>query len=148
MIGQICFGILFEDNELPWDEEPWCGDHEQWWKDVNGYKNPLFCPYTDDGYYKHGIKQGDPAIDAYLDHKIDWEKANPFPINLLICCSYDDPVWILAEPSSVMTNYDVYPEKFDPTSLVCDGAGVLAFCKQWRIPVSKPQWWLSSYGER
>lgn len=139
MNGQICFGILVEF--FPWDKDPWCGEWEEWWRDVNGYVNSVFEPYTIFGSYKPGISPDDPRLDAYYDHQYNWEKANPFPVDLVRYCDG----WILAIPSTIIESG--YPEKFDPALLTVseeEWQTVLAFCKKWKIKISEPHWWLSS----
>jgi len=136
--GQICFGILVEF--FPWDKDPWCGEWEEWWRDVNEYVNPIFDPFTDDGNYKPGASSGD--FDTFFDYQSDWDKANPFPVDLV---RYHDE-WILAIPSSTLIESG-YPEKFDPASLVVsyeEWQSLMVFCKKWGIATSTPEWWLSS----
>lgn len=110
--------------------------------DVNGYKNPVPCPYTKYGDYKPGIVKGDPSIDKHFDYKTDWNDANPFPV---IPVEYHNG-WILAIPSSTIIESG-YPEYFDPTNLIVSDQELktmLAFCKEWDIETSEPRWLLSS----
>lgn len=127
--GQICFGIKV--NEFPWDEEPWYGDLEIWWRDVNGWVNPVPCPSVDDRFYKE-----------YFNNEAGWDNAHPLPIELI---KYHGG-WILAIPSKIIESK--FPEIFDPAELIVleeELQVLLTFCLKWGITISAPHWWLSSY---
>ncbi len=114
--GQICFGVLFPDGvEFPWDKEA-DGDHEEWWRKVQGYEEP-FSPWDEKGEYAKGFTRDDPRIDKYFEHRRAFDKAHPFPAELVNVCHIDSPIWILAVPSTCKTARRGYPEAFDPASL-------------------------------
>lgn len=145
--AQICYGIAFEEGfEFPWGIEPWWGDHEAWWRDVNGYES-LWYPYTEDGDYKPGVDGNDPRVDEYHSHKSSWIRENPFPLTLVHCGSYDFSEVILAVTSTFVIA-EGYGESFRPSQLIVhDGSRnvLLDFCRMWNIESNHPKWWLSTY---
>jgi hypothetical protein len=144
--GQICYGFLFEaDTEFPWSDSRWEGDHEAWWRDVNGYE-PLEDPYTATGEYKPGYSYDDPRISEYYAHRAAWTQENPFPVELVEYCDYDESMMIIAVQSSLRTC-----ELGEPTiilgTLTVTGDEVqvlIHFCNQYGIEFQQNcKWWLS-----
>jgi hypothetical protein len=147
--GQICFGILFEEDfEFPWSQEEYFHDIEQWWlEEILQYKPP-FKLYEDGGYIG-GIKPQQEKIDEYYEHQNNFEKKNPLPVSLVNYCSRDFPIYILAVPSSVVGCCRGFPTKFKLEDLVVTEEEInklVQFCKDHNIEYeSSPQWYLSSY---
>ena len=166
--GQICYGILFdEDFEFPWSERDGIDD---WWREVNGYENPCWNPFTPEGDYKAEIvtntrvygpvtsgygmvTSDDPRIQEYFQHQRNWDKEHPLPIELVNCCSCDCPIWILAAPASTEIARRGYPSELDLRALKVNDvakapgwrANLLEFCDKYKIEHDEPRWWLSSY---
>lgn len=157
--GEISYGIMFEEgHEFPWDADEFEGEIESWWRHIKGYKRP-FDIYDAAGEYlpemlKHVTKNayGQNVLDKeiaekYYGHRIEWEKANPLPVELVNACSCDYPQWILAVPGTNQTAYRGYPKEIQP--LIYETAklqAVLDFCKEFDICGGDgPKWWLSSY---
>lgn len=148
--GQICFGIaLEEDTQFPWDTDEHDGDIEHWWiYEVHGYKSSfeLFGPY---GEWLNGVEPPASRIDEYYDAKCAFKAALPsLPIELVLHCSGDYPMYILAVPRTVKVASRGYPEEIKPDEMVVteDECNLLiAFCEKHNIEIEdKPRWWLSS----
>lgn len=117
----------------------------------NGYVNPHEDPYDDRGY-KPGFTRDDPRVGVYHDHRIDWRKQNPLPVDLVNYCHIDHPMYILTIPDSRLS-VDAsrgYPKALDlPSMLAAENEGrekLLAFMSEHGIVAdSAPAWYLSSY---
>lgn len=159
-IGSICYGIKFEEGqEFPWDEEPFHGDIEAWWRSVNSYVNPCFNPFTSEGYFKAGITENDPRIRQYCAHQRIWMAANPVPIVLVNYCSAECPMYILAVPTTCNRCSVGEPLSicdFSPANTVGESSRLISFCDSYGIVKNNgikpsdgnlphPKWWLSSY---
>lgn len=155
--GQICYGIVFPEGfEFPWETY----DEEGWWRKVKGYKPP-FELYTEDGEYINGVKPEQAQIDAYYEHQRNWEKANPFPVEVVNYCSGDCPMYILAAKGSLLSNSRGYPLEFDPNNMkMGDWQALIEFCETYLLKkideyngeewndekiLIKPKWYLTSY---
>ena len=146
--GQICFGVVFdEDADLPWESEKYDGI-EDWWTEIGGFK-PGFNPYDDQGEYKPGVSDTDPRIDKYYDDRTEWRKRNPLPVELVNSCSADYPIWIIAVQGTVQEANRGNPIEFDPAALTVDPKKLQAFTDfvgKFEIEFgSGPAWYLSSY---
>jgi hypothetical protein len=147
--GQLHFGIVFEEGtEFPWEMDEHEHDIEQWWRNINGYKD-IFEPYTDEGEYAAGWSRNDPRFDEYFRHSREWLVANPVPVEVVNYCSDSCPMYLLAVPGVGHSNNRGYPVKIDPTQLVVtpEQSNVLVgFCKKYGIETSDdPAWYLTSY---
>jgi hypothetical protein len=146
--GQICYGILFEEDfEFPWSE--FDDDIEDWWRHINNYENPNPSPFDEKGYYLPGIKRDSLEITKYFDHSREWDEKNPIPIKIVNYCSANEPMIILAVKRTVLTANRGYSTSFNPSSLVVSSEEreeLLEFCEKYigKVPES-PRWWLSSY---
>lgn len=149
--GQICYGILFpEDYEFPWSTNEYEDDIDNWWRDVNGYVNPVESPFDDEGEYKPGYSQNDPRIHEYFKGPDAWDKVNPLPVELVNYQSDECPAYILAVPSTVKIANRGYPVAFGPgIELVVSGEdrqALIDFCSKYGLEVdAPPSWYLSSY---
>ena len=142
--GQICFGVLLDENvELPWDKDN-DGDFEAWWMCIQGYQPP-FEIYDETGNYINGAR----PPEEYYTHRHAFEKAHPLPFTLVNYCSGDDPMYILAIVSSEKGASRGYPESFNPVDLNVDQDEIdklVQFCTDYGIEYDgEPGWWLSSY---
>lgn len=149
--GQICYGILFdEDYEFPWSTDEYeDSDISYWWRDMNGYINPIESPYTEDGY-KPGYTSGDPRVNEYYEHSYKWLESNPLPVELVNYQSGECPAYILAIPSTVKTANRGNPIAFSPgIELVVSGQdrqALIDFCTKYGLEINAPpSWYLSSY---
>lgn len=149
--GQISYGILFDEGyEFPWSTDEYEDDIDNWWREVNGYINPIDSPYTEDGAgYKPGYSSNHPQVDEYWRHPREWKEANPIPVELVNYQSGEVPAYILAVPSTVQTARRGYPEPFVPESLIVSGQdrqALIDFCAKYDIEMdTPPSWYLSSY---
>lgn len=142
--GQICFGIAFEEGfEFPWGED---GDEENWWREQQGYK-PSMKLYDERGNHLPSVTQGD-SDRVYAEQRA-FNTEHPLPVAIVNYCSGDCPMYILAVPSSVLTNLRGYAERFDPADLSVtdeEKAALLRFCADHGIEVpAEPAWLLTSY---
>jgi hypothetical protein len=147
--GQICFGNVYEEGfEFPWDAEPFDGDYEEWWRKERGFQHS-FEIYDEEGEYLNGVRPAPESIDAYHKEQLDFDTANPFPLELVNYCSGDYPMWILAVPSSCRSNNRGYAERFNPSELVVTDEEVKVlhdFCVKYDlIPEEDAGWYLTSY---
>lgn len=149
--GQLHFGIVFEEGfTFPWDvEEGHEGDIEKWWESVNGYENPNFNPFTEQGNYKQGVGKNDQRIDAWFEHSREWHKNNPTPIELVNYCSGEYPMYLLALSEVGFCASRGYPEKISPNRLFISDeqrSSLVDFCKKYIADeVGEPAWYLTSY---
>src|SRR5437868_783086 len=63
-----------------------------------------------------------------------------FPVELVNYCSGDYPMYMLAVPSSILSNSRGYPEEFDPIKLVVtdkEKAPLIDFCKKYNLKYEK-----------
>lgn len=147
--GQICFGILFEESfEFPWDLSPWDGEYEDWWRDMNGYEPP-FNLYDSRGNYLDGIEPSKDRIHEYYAARREFDKARPFPVELVNVCSCDFPIYILAAPGTFIYAARGYPKELGVTDLAVKTTNVdalYAFCKKYGIETeASAKWYLSGY---
>jgi len=126
--GQLCYGIVFEEDfEFPWYEDGIL----DWWLEVCGNKNPFDCGK-------------DPK--EYFRYRREAMERSPVPFTLVNYCYVDDPMYIVAIPSTVKTASRCYPEKI--TSLDIDERERTAFldaCKKYLGVEEEPKWYLSSF---
>ena len=72
--GQICFGLLFEeDAEFPWDEHNRWDDIDDWWLSYVLKWLPTNELYDKDGEYLGGVKPPDETINKYYKEKINYK---------------------------------------------------------------------------
>ena len=147
--GQICFGIKFEEDcVFPWDDG-FDGDQEEWWMSVNDFQNPYKYPFDSQGEYLQDLYYGHPQVQLYLDYKDNWEKENPFPVELVNYCAGEYPIYILAVPSSFISCSRGFPTEFGPHELYVSTDEVQKltdFCKKYEIEFDEgPKWYLTSY---
>ena len=139
--GQLCFGIMLEEEVLPWGDV----SLEDMWLDTLGFSAE--SPYDEFDEYKPGYSADDPRIDEYYEQKSAMLRDNPPPIEEVNYCSGDCPMMILAVPSSCLTCHRGYPLQIDPAKLVVTDEEVKAlldFCQRFGLS-GEPTWWLSSY---
>jgi hypothetical protein len=148
--GQICFGILFEEDfEFPWtSDEDGEGDIHDWWiYQIHGFKHDIEL-FDEAGNHIDGKEPSKEDLEKYYGPKRAFEVAHPLPIELVNYCSGDSAMYILAVPSSTMTARRGYPEEFQPERLTVTQQEIvvlLDFCRQHYIEMpSEPKWYLSS----
>jgi len=162
--GQICYGIAF-DEEYPF---PWLDDWdepEEWWiYGVCKYKAP-FELYTKLGEYIDGIKPTEEKRREYYKHYRDFSDKHPMPVEVVMHCTYEYPMFIIAAIGTLQTNSrgDVEALSIPDISYAQDNA-IIDFCKKYCRPIDdiyalpktkqisgmatfpemKPKWLLSS----
>ena len=141
--ANLCYGISFEeDYEFPWSD--YDEGIEGWWLETQGYKPP-FELFNAAGNYIDGIKPSQEKISEYFAAQREFQKANPLPIEEIMHCSGDYPMYILATVSSPKTARRGYPETIDNLDVVeAEKDVLLRFCEQWELEGEGPAWWLSS----
>ena len=148
--AQICYGIAFEDGfEFPWDDDEQYDDIDDWWLHVLGFSRS-FEIYDVYGEYLGGVEPSSERIEQYYQEQRDFENISPkLPVKLVVHCSGDFPMYILAVPRSCLRASRGYPEQFDfaPFSVTkAEREALLEFCKTYEIECAdEPHWWLSSY---
>jgi len=92
----IAYGIPFEeDQEFPWDEAPFDGDVEEWWRTIKGYKLP-FEMFDSKGDWLPGFEKDKEKCDEYYKHRREWLENNPVPVAVLTMDSYDASRYFIA----------------------------------------------------
>lgn len=144
--GQICYGVAFEeDYEFPWGEE----DIEDWWIEKLRFQHS-FELFDESGEYLPEFHPRPPEekINQYFGERREFLKQNPLPVKLVLHCSYDYPMYILAVSSSFLHTVRGYPEKFDPQNLTIseeEKKNLLDFCERYNLQYTDgPSWFLSS----
>jgi len=154
--GQLSFGIAFEEEYcFPWDEEKWEGDIGDWWVcGICGYKPP-FELYNSDGGYVNGERPPEEKLSEYYDHRSKFEANNPMPVNPVMHCSYDYPMYIIAVNGTESSNSRGYPTEVNPDSMVVTDEQIrvlVDFCTKYcqpqdeytERPNMEPKWYLTS----
>lgn len=147
--GIICYGVLREEEEEPFEGLNDCDGEEEWWCQRNGYEPP-FEMFDSNGEWIGGKDQWPPEkVREYFDHQRAWDAEHPMPFELVNTCHSDVPRWIIALPGSVTRASRGYPVAISEgtVSLVHKEAALeryLAFLKEMKIE-DKPRWWLGSY---
>ena len=130
--GQICFGIAFEEgSEFPWDrDEDADWDIEDWWRRLHGWNE--FWTEADIGYF---------------DRQGTFDAEHPMPVQLVMHCSYDYPMYILSLPGTLIRASRGYPAELPSDMGERDGIPLIDFCEEHGIELSeeqKPCWLLTS----
>ena len=149
--GQICYGVLFEEEqEFPWDETHYSGDGiEEWWREESGFV-PTIQIYDERGEWKDGIKPPQEQKDLYYRERKEWDVAHPCPVELVNCCSGEFPIWILAVPGTFMKACRGEPRMFDPMTAFPgvsfeEKTRLFDFCKKYGLSADGGVgWFLSS----
>jgi hypothetical protein len=111
--GQLCYGIPFPEGfELPWGDV----SEDEWWRQTNGYKPP-FMLYNEEGEHLSGVKPPEALFDQYYEHQHEWDKANPFPVEIVNYCSCDSPMYMVAIKGSLKKNNRGFAEEINPSEL-------------------------------
>jgi hypothetical protein len=148
--GQICFGIMFkDDDEFPWNTEEYNYDLETWWiKLICGYKPPFEIYVDEEGTLLKDVSQD--KKEEYWLHLREFKKLHPVPIEEISCCHWDDPMYILAVSRTYLCANRGSPEEFNPADLTVSKEEIqklMDFIKKYlnlnEIP--EPKWYLSSY---
>jgi len=145
--GQLSYGVVFDEYfEFPWDAEKWDGDIEDWWRDVNGFSNPIEYPFDEKGDYKPGYNGESPVVSEYFRHRSEWLKLNPVPIEVVNYCSCELPMYLLASKhmsNSRGTTQKVALEFFRDTDEASQN--LAEFLDKYNIESENDAaWWLTS----
>jgi len=140
----IAYGIsLDEDQEIPWET----GDDtevEEWWLKVNGYEPP-FKMFDEHGMWINGVEPPQEKQDVYWNHRRAALEANPLPVEIVLHCSGDYRMYIVAVPGTVTEAYRGYPVAISvirpPTEM---SKPVMDFCERFGLKGDGPDWWLAS----
>jgi hypothetical protein len=143
----LCFGYAFpgEDVEFPWSRYD---DIEDWWMEVNEFENPAGDPYDAYGNRLPGVREEDE--DLYWNTRREWRRANPVPVEVVTCYSYDYPGgYVLTTKAVTACSPDGGPDKLNESifSNAHEASLVLEeFCKKYNIETSgEPAWYLTSF---
>lgn len=150
--GILFFGVQLsrDEEDLPWDSEEFDGDEDSWWRNINGFVNPVDDPFDDLGNYRPGYFQNDPRVGEYFDAQRKWEEEHPFPFELVRLGYCDEPEYALAVKGQtkeaewsecVEINHDsLLPMENEAEALI-------AFCNAHSIEIveEKVGWFLSSF---
>ena len=147
--GVISFGVVCEeDTVFPWDESPFDGDIDVWWRHENGYV-PIYEPFTSDGDFAEGWTENDKRFTEYYEHGRRWEDEHPLPVELVNYCSASVPMHIISLPDVGTSCRRGYPREFIPAELTVTDEQVdslLSFLEKYKIESdSNPRWLLTSY---
>jgi len=145
----VAFGIsLYMDQEIPWeagaDTAGTAVNVEDWWLKVNGYEPP-FKVVDERGNGLDGVQVPQRKKDAYWKHYWAALKANPLPVKIVLHCTRDCPMYIVAVPGTVTEAYRHYPRAItllrpDPKAI----RRVTDFCERFGLKGEGPDWWLAS----
>ena len=143
----ICYGIAVdEEAELPWATAP-DGDIDEWWrKEIHGY-TPTFELFTPDGNYIDGVEPDASRVDAFFAERDAFDKQYPLPITLVMHCSGNSPMWIIAAKLTYLSANRGHPQVFDPHQLMYDpddASALRKFCATHLGIDTEPQWLLCS----
>jgi hypothetical protein len=143
--ANLSYGFIFEEGfEFPWTDDEDC-DIEEWWMDVNGYVNPVECPFDDKGEYKVGFTIAD--ADARWRNHREWLKSNPVPVEIVEYGWAQNPCIILAV-KELRSNSDCDPVAVNPDSRSISEEGhqrLVEFVRKFGIETTgEPGWWLSA----
>jgi len=149
--GQICYGVLLEENsKLPWDNEEFDYDIESWWTyEVLGFKHS-FELFDEQGRWIEPRKSKE-IEDKYFQEERDFEDSHEsLPYELVNYCSGDYPMYILAIKKTCMSAKRGYPEKFDLQDMELisqeEDSDLVEFCSKYKLEIAdEPNWYLSSY---
>lgn len=148
--GIICYGIALEEGiELPWDNDEWDNDEEEWWMyEVCGYQNP-FELFDKRGNWIPGMENDEEKHRQYYDQRREFREAHPIPIKVVRHCSGEYTMYIIAVPRTVLVASRGYPESFDPEEMYItdeEHFSVINFCDGHSIDRGEelPRWWLCS----
>jgi len=141
----LCHGFSFdEEYEFPWGDGE--EELEEWWHEINGY-SPPFELFNKDGNWLDGKEAPQEKVNIYFAAQRQFLREHPLPMALVLHCSGDYPMFILATPSSVMEAYRGYPKMLDPEHLqvnIKELRTLERFCEQWELEGDGPAWWLVS----
>jgi hypothetical protein len=144
--ANLSYGFMFEEGfEFPWSDDEDC-DIEEWWVDVNGYVNPVECPFDDKGEYKDGFTSAD--ADARWRNQREWLKSNPVPVKIVEYGWAQNPCIILAV-KELSSFSDCDPVSLNPNLLFLsvedDRLRLANFVQKFGIETTgEPRWWLSA----
>lgn len=154
--GILCFGISYpSDYEFVWDKEPYDEIDDWWLREIQKYKDP-FKLYSEEGGYINDIKPSKSRKDEYYDARREFEKTmEPLPVELVVHCSYDYPMYIVSLKNSVTNASRGSPQIIDPRELeidVNDTLNLIEFCDKYCKPIGEydepvklePHWYLCS----
>lgn len=87
-------------------------------------------------------------MKAYFAERQAFKDAHPLPVDVVLHCSYDYPMYIIAVTGTEHSARRGYPKAIDPAALVVTGEQIEAmkkFCGEHGIEIpGEPQWYLSS----
>lgn len=150
-----------EDGDTIYDENEGEPNFETWWEEQNGVSSKaIWAEYyaweklNKTGEYEHDSK----LVEKYEKLNPQWRKKldkyyddarrvrDDCPVELVMHCSYDYPMYILAVKNSQFTASRGYPEEIDPENLHIseeDLDNFNEFIDTYKIEGS-PKWWLAS----
>lgn len=99
----LCFGFELPDEyEMPFEDE------EEWWLELNNFKNS-FEIFDSEGNFPNGIRPDEALIKEHFAERHNFLKENPLPFDVIRHCSGDYPMYIISTPDTLITAYRGYP---------------------------------------
>ncbi len=149
--GQICFGVqLREDEQMPWDQNKFDCEIEEWWfRGVNTFTSS-FEMYDEVGDLIK--KNPDWTQDEYDTYWKEWmihRKNNPMPVAIVMHCSYENPLYIVAVKGTFQYAPRGYPQHFETQPITeAEHMTLSKFITEHDLPTEGDHdWWLTSlYG--
>lgn len=139
----LCFGLAVDEDDPP----EWLDDPPEWWRHGGGYR-PAPEIYTAAGEWLGGKRPPQDQINAYFAHRSAWDAAHPMPVEVVIHCTGDEPMYIIAVPGTVTEARRGSPREIDPNKLAVSPAEVAvlrAFVAEHGVTTDgEPRWWLCS----
>jgi hypothetical protein len=136
--GTICYGIKV--NEVPWESYK----EDDWWMYETGFKPQMRELFDSEGTYRIDINKD---AQAYFKERRDWKDAHPLPFIVVNVGHLEDPVFILAVPSSITTVYLGEPTRDYNKSISADENERLGdFEREYEID-GEWGWWLGIYSD-
>jgi len=130
--GQLCFGIAFEEEFMfPWtrdDDDEY--EFEDWWREQRGW-----------------TQQWSDGDETFFARRREFDKEHPAPVECVLHCSFDYPMYILALPGTSKSASRGYPTAIEVELTPLDDAAILKFCADSGIEMNDDQrgaWLLSS----
>lgn len=148
--GIICYGIMIpegEEENLPWYDEDYKTDFDDWWALETGYK-PLYKLYDETGEHLPGVTED--MVDEYYGHFWEWRRNHPCPIEEVTFCHHEYQMYVVALKKTISTAQGAYPTKLDKNYMQISEEDInvlLMFCEKYGIIYNNNDlgWWLLGY---
>ena len=140
----LCYGVEYEeDYEFPWGSD----DAEDWYYyKILGFNHSVEI-YTPEGGYIGGIRPSDKVINKYYAEYAAFKEKRALPFRVVWHCSAEYPMYILAQPNSVLTASRGYPVEVDMNVDVSGDVNTrfVAFLQKYNLDIHPCKWIMASY---